>query len=413
MKSLLKKLRQSTCLFFCLTYSLPTLVFWMYLPKGSWKIAWLPFILVAAYYAWYDIRTFEEIRREEFKERRQLLFSKSMAISSEVISAIETESIAEVIVSCCDGLLRDTGRMVFFVVDRSTGPNPIRADVYRGFDAETIRRFSFPIDKTTSVIGRAVVENEIQIIHDRASRYWCNKAFVNACRLYRFLVIPFVFRETCLGALLIENGEDLPKEHIIQSLSPLKEQIPIALENRRLYKRVEEISIRDELTGLYNYRFFMERIEEEISRCARYERKMTMVILDIDHFKRFNDEFGHQVGDRALQITARTLSENTRDLCVVARYGGEEFVIIEPEAEKEKVLIGVERLRQEVAKKEVPDEKGAPTRPLTFSAGIAAFPEDGGTADEIIRQADQALLYSKQTGRNRVTLAPAPASQTE
>lgn len=385
---------------------------WVHLPGGKKKVAWFPFMALVAYYAWHDLRAFEEIGREEFEERRKLLFSKSMEISSDVISAIETESLADVIVSRCEGLLHGTGRMAFFVVDRSTGPNPIRPDVCRGFDAETIKRFSFPLDKTTSVIGRAIVENEIHVIHDNASRYWCNKPFVDACRLYRFVVIPFVFRQTCLGALLIESGENLPKKYIVQSLSPLKEQIPIALENRRLYKRVEEISIRDELTGLYNYRFFVERIKEEIVRSVRYGHTMTMVILDIDHFKKFNDEFGHQIGDKALQIMSGALTENMRELCVVARYGGEEFVIIEPEAEKGDVLVGVERLRDAVAKKEVPDENGSPTRPLTFSAGIAEFPADGGTADEIIRQADLALLYSKRTGRNRVTLAPAPANET-
>lgn len=386
---------------------------WGYLPEDNRNAVWLLFLPLAAYYARHDLKAFEEINREEFEKSKAHIFSGSMEIASNIISSIETESLPQAIISQCENLLEGTGKIAFFTIDRKAGPNSIRSHVNKGFKAGTIELFSFPLDKSTSVIGRAITLNEIQVIDDEASRYWCNKAFIESCGLNQFVVIPFVFGDNRIGALLIENQEDLPKEHLRQSLSPLKEQIPIALENRRLYKRVEEISIHDELTGLYNYRFFTNRIAEEISRCRRYKHKMTITMLDIDHFKKFNDEFGHQVGDEALRVAANTIGANARGACTVARYGGEEFVIIEPEATKEDVLVGIERIMEVIENQKVLDENGSPTRPLTISAGIATFPDDGDTAEKIIRQADHALLYSKQTGRNQATLAPAPAKEKE
>ena len=371
-------------------------------------MAWLPFLLLAGYYAYHDVEAFEEARRVRFEERRKELFSRSMSASSGIISAIETESLQELIVSHCRELMHETKRMVFFAVDRTLGKEPIIPVLHEGFEPGTVERFAFPLDDGSSIVGRAIMTNEIQVVCDLSSRYWCTKAFVDACGLYRFVFIPFKYGYRRFGALLIEESEDLPTEHIISSLGPLKEQIPIALENRRLYEHVERISIRDELTGLYNRRFFVSRIEEEISRCKRYDRTMTVVMLDIDYFKRFNDDFGHQVGDEALRVTARTFMEQVRDLCVVARYGGDEFVILEPEATKQEAQKAVERLCVEVAKQQVLDENDQPTRSLTVSAGIAEFPADGKTSKELIWQADMALLYSKQTGRNRVTVAPAP-----
>lgn len=239
-----KKIWNSTFLFFC-TACVATVLLWAYLPESIRNTAAaLPVLLLAAYYIRHDLQAFSDIDREEFERRKAHLFSRSMGIASNVISSIETKSLPHVIISQCENLLNETGKVAFFSIDRETGPNPIRSEIHRGFKDDTIELFSFPLDKSTSVIGRAVIMNEIQVIDDSASRYWCNKAFIESCDLQQFVVIPFVFGNTRLGALLIENKENLPKEHLSQSLSPLKDQIPIALENRLLYKHVEDISAR-------------------------------------------------------------------------------------------------------------------------------------------------------------------------
>jgi len=379
-----------------------------YIQDDDHSNVFLPFVLLGAYCAWHDYEVLVGLRRKNLEQRREELFSESIAISSSVISAIESASLPELILSRCEDVLKGTTRLAFFEADPKAISNPIRVAFQKGFAPETINRFTFPLDKSASGTGRAMVQNEILVVSSQVGQFWCNQEFIDACQLKQFIIIPFVVPERPVGALLIEYSERLPKRLIVEALSPLKDQIPIAIENRRLYKTVQEISIHDEMTGLYNYRFFRKRLQEELDRSRRYEHKMSLVILDIDHFKQFNDEFGHQIGDRALRVVADALTKFTRSVAVVARYGGEEFVIIEPEAEKEQIHIAAERIRQEISRLEVLTDEKEPTRPLRVSAGIATFPEDGPTADDIVQQADEALLYSKQTGRNRVTLAPAP-----
>jgi diguanylate cyclase (GGDEF)-like protein len=404
-----KRLARFVLPFIALAFALAFVIL-AYAPREKRFYLLAPIALLGVYAAWHDFDRWRNLRRGSFEDRRNDLFSRCIEISNAVVSAIESASLSELVLSRCEGLLNGTGRMAFFQVDPSPGRDAIRPGPQKGFDPEKLARFSFPLDRGTSLVGRAVVQNEIQAILDESSRFWCNQDFINTLDLHRFVVIPFVVPERPLGALLIENEESLPRQYILEALSPLKDQIPVALENHRLYKHVEEISIRDEMTGLHNYRYFRERLQEEVERSRRYRHTLSLAILDIDYFKRFNDEFGHQVGDKALRLTAEVLGNYTRSMAIVARYGGEEFVIVEPEADKEQAKIAVERIRGEITKVEVLTDDGSPTRPLTISAGVAAFPDDGASPDDILRRADEALLYSKQNGRNRVTLAPAPGA---
>jgi diguanylate cyclase (GGDEF)-like protein len=375
-------------------------------PSDLGWIAWLPFVVLLAIYGIYDWKAYLERRKRKFVARENQLFSQCVQIGGNILSSIDEEALSSLIVSECRQLLSGTTRLAFFTVDYEHKPEVIKVSASFGFDESKLEQFSFPLDRGSSVIGRALLTNEVQVIRDEASRYWCNKVFVESLHLERFVVIPFVLGDKPLGALLVENSENLPKQYLIEALDPLRYHIPLGLENRRLYKHVERISIHDELTGLYNYRFFKRRCEEEVSRCVRYGRKLSMAMLDIDHFKRFNDDFGHQVGDKALEITARVLKEATRTHSVVARYGGEEFVIIEAECDKMQFASAIERVRERIAEQIVPGEDGLPTRRLTVSAGIATLPDDGQDAESLIRAADYALLYSKRNGRDRITLAP-------
>lgn len=182
-------------------------------------------------------------------------------------------------------------------------------------------------------------------------------------------------------------------------------QVGIALENAKLFEETRFLSVTDGLTALYNRRYFMERLVEEFDRTKRYKRTLSLILIDIDHFKAFNDANGHPEGDYLLRSFAEIMKKIARKSDVVARYGGEEFIIILPETDKEMAIITAERLRTEVEKT---DFKGGQTQPLgrvTISLGVSYFQESTASFEELIKMADNALYHAKEDGRNRVCSA--------
>ncbi len=160
---------------------------------------------------------------------------------------------------------------------------------------------------------------------------------------------------------------------------------------------LEALATLDGLTGIKNHRVFKERLAEEYHRSARYTLPISLIILDVDHFKQYNDSFGHPAGDEVLKTVSKLLLENSRDTDLVARYGGEEFVVMLPLAQKDDALYLAERLRFEI--QSFPWEK----RTVTVSLGIATRTSNFTKAEDLISDADSALYASKHNGRNKVT----------
>jgi diguanylate cyclase len=159
-----------------------------------------------------------------------------------------------------------------------------------------------------------------------------------------------------------------------------------------------DIALKDPLTGVFNRLAFEERIEEEFQRWNRYGNPLSLLVLDIDHFKQVNDTFGHLAGDKALKAVALRLLQNVREVDIVARYGGEEFVVIMPNTDSEAAYRVAEKLRSVIAGAGF-HYRNQPVR-ITVSCGLAGFRE-GDTAEDAFRRADDALYGAKQAGRNR------------
>lgn len=223
----------------------------------------------------------------------------------------------------------------------------------------------------------------------------------------RYAAIPIVSREETRGVLLVDrdNAGAPFSEERTGVLLTMAGQLGLALENARLYRAMLTMSITDGLTGLYNARYFYNRMDVEITRARRYGRPLTLFMLDIDFFKRFNDAYGHLTGDDALKSLAAVLMENTRGPDTVARYGGEEFAVILPETDIEKARVLAERIRAKVEEMTLPvGPDHAPGRvSVTVSIGMATLSgEDEGKAERLVRRADKALYRAKEEGRNRV-----------
>jgi diguanylate cyclase (GGDEF)-like protein len=176
------------------------------------------------------------------------------------------------------------------------------------------------------------------------------------------------------------------------------------LASLRLRDSLRDQSIRDPLTGLFNRRFMQESLDRELHRARRKNRSLAVLFLDIDHFKRFNDTYGHEAGDFVLRSFADLFRRHFRNDDVICRYGGEEFAVILPESSSADAAKRAATLRAAVKKIGL-RYRGQPLDQVTFSIGIAAFPEHGQTGEELLRAADQCLYQSKAEGRDRVTVA--------
>ena len=193
-------------------------------------------------------------------------------------------------------------------------------------------------------------------------------------------------------------------EALARQAAAVGERISLALANLRLREVLRSQSIRDPLTGLFNRRHMEESLEREVHRAARNEECVTLLMLDIDHFKQFNDTFGHQAGDTLLRALGDFLSQRTRGQDVACRYGGEEFVLILAGATAEDGCKRAELLRQELKQLTV-QHAGQVLGRISVSIGISAFPGHVATAEELLRAADQALYRAKAEGRDRVVVA--------
>jgi diguanylate cyclase (GGDEF)-like protein len=161
--------------------------------------------------------------------------------------------------------------------------------------------------------------------------------------------------------------------------------------------RLKEASFKDDVSGLYNRRFFSVRLEEEIARYQRFNHPVSVVLLDLDRFKELNDELGHAAGDEALRVVGEALVAHSRGINVICRYGGDEFAVLLVETPKSGAECYAERIRSALA-----DHRFAHGRPVTASFGVAALPEDVGLGGDLVRAADTALYDAKRAGRNQV-----------
>lgn len=196
----------------------------------------------------------------------------------------------------------------------------------------------------------------------------------------------------------------LKMEEVLSTVrEALAKQRRVVEEKQRLNQEQEAkefyrtLSIVDGLTGLYNYRHFRELLTQEIRRSRRYSHLLSLLMVDIDNFKNYNDAYGHPAGDEALKVIAETMQSKVRGVDVVGRYGGEEFVIILPETPKAHAAIVAERVRKAVAETTLPTGDR-----LTISIGVVTYPEDAPGNEELISLADKALYQAKQGGRNQI-----------
>ncbi|MFO0611218.1 MAG: sensor domain-containing diguanylate cyclase [Polyangiaceae bacterium] len=226
------------------------------------------------------------------------------------------------------------------------------------------------------------------------------------------LVLPLVAHERPLGTLVLGSRKrGAFGEAVRGTLEVLSSHMAVSLEGARMVKRLEDLATTDGLTGLLNKRAMLEMAEAKITAAKRFGRNLAVLVTDIDHFKKVNDTYGHDVGDVVIKGLGDILRRAKRNTDAVARFGGEEFVVICEETDQAGALLLAERVREELGKTTFVAGEGVQFR-VTCSIGVATFPAAGSTWDALFKAADTALYASKQGGRNRTTVHSGKASAT-
>jgi diguanylate cyclase (GGDEF)-like protein len=222
------------------------------------------------------------------------------------------------------------------------------------------------------------------------------------------ICVPLRIENQSIGCLMVEQKKAGQFSKVdLELVSLLGQETSLAIERARLYSQMEQMSITDPLTKLSNRRYFDNRLNEELSRAQRNEHSLCVTMLDIDHFKKVNDTYGHAMGDTVLKGVAEIIRREARGTDLPARYGGEEFILVAPETTLDAAQVLAERLRQAVEQTEFAGEGEDETQKLhvTISLGVAAFPDSASDKDSLVKRADQALYGAKEGGRNQVRLA--------
>jgi diguanylate cyclase (GGDEF)-like protein len=215
------------------------------------------------------------------------------------------------------------------------------------------------------------------------------------------LRLPLVFEENLLGVLWVW-GRDIARSDL-PVMSILAKQIGVSLERARLFQEVQSLALTDALTGLQNRRSIFELGRIEFSRAERMDRPFSCMMLDLDHFKQINDEYGHQVGDEVLKEFAKRCQSSVREVDLIGRYGGEELIILLPETDRDIAVIVAERLRASTSETQFICHGKSIS--LTVSIGVATKDENTTHFEALIARADQALYIAKHKGRDRVAIS--------
>ncbi len=211
-----------------------------------------------------------------------------------------------------------------------------------------------------------------------------------------WFLFPLLSEKKIMGilAVLDMNPEDRDK------FSILGHQFALAMRRIELYEEVEQIAITDGLTESFNRRYLMQRLEEEFNRSKLKKMRMALLMIDVDNFKKINDNYGHLTGDQVLRQTAALIKSNIREIDIAGRYGGEEFCVVLPDTDLAGAQYAAERIREAIA--QAPIKAYDTNVVVTASVGAATFPKDASSTTDLIEQADQALYKAKELGRNRV-----------
>ncbi|MBL7685445.1 MAG: diguanylate cyclase [Deltaproteobacteria bacterium] len=326
-------------------------------------------------------------------------FSILYQVSQKVSSTIVPEELYNVLI---DVVVKTLGFQEFALLIFDQSSQRLHVKSAYGFkDNYKVKELNFALGEGIS--GRVAQKKELIYIPDTSKDETYLHYKGEKMEEGSFLSLPIVGHHRLLGVMNFTR----PTTHAfspmdIKLLTSLGSQLAVAMENSRLYEKTKELSITDELTGLHNRRHFQTMLQMEWKRAKRFQRSLAVLLIDVDHFKKYNDTYGHSEGDRVLEQVSRILEDHVREVDTVARYGGEEFAILLTHANQEEATTVAKKLCELIEKHPFKYEKMENAQQVTISVGVSTYPEDAQNLDDLIDHADIALYEAKGRGRNRV-----------
>ncbi len=324
--------------------------------------------------------------------------NRIFAEMDELLRTCQTLDEAYRVVSNFGQALFPSGRGVLYVVNASR--NLVEAVAAWGAEPGDEAFLVFAPDECW-----ALRRGRLHVLDESAVSVGCGHVRAGAAGSY--LCVPLVGQTEPLGLFHIRFADPVIDEDRRRLAVELAQHVAMALVSLRMQEALRNQAIRDPLTGLFNRRYMEESLEREIRRAIRHRSSVGIIMLDIDHFKQFNDTYGHTAGDILLQTLGRVLQSSIRAEDIACRYGGEEFVLVLPDAGLEDTFRRAEQVRLRVREMTI-EHHGQLVAPITVSAGVAAAPDHGETVDALISAADFALYRAKAEGRDCVVMAPRP-----
>lgn len=324
---------------------------------------------------------------------------KDLSILYEVVDAVSKSlELGKVLPSVLDRVLENMGERKGIVVVIGEEGDTLKVMGQRGLSHESIRQIS---NLGHGCAGDVVLKNRPLRIAAGDDREMKELPGLESENVRSALVVPISSATGALGAIAVYSEEkDKFSEQDEALLATIGSQVGVAVENARLYEKTLELANRDGLTGLATRRFMMETLGREIQRSARYSAPLSLLLLDLDKFKRFNDTYGHLRGDDLLKEFASLVQRQIRTSDMAGRYGGEEFVIILPNTPLKGAIVTAERIRKSFEAVRISVADGSSQAGTTVSIGIAEL-SPGEAEEKIISAADAALYRAKEAGRNR------------
>jgi diguanylate cyclase (GGDEF)-like protein len=340
-------------------------------------------------------------REQQRMSQRTRVTSALLEISKSLGSRLDLDHRLEITAASAKEII-DYDRCFIFLVE--PGERRMTVKAVKGYDPAVVD-YNFPL--TNGLLSIIVKNRQVLLFSQLPEQRMKHKIFPDGCKIsvdcQSFLGLPLIIEDRTIGVVLFlsekENAFTTYDRHV---LSILCNHVAISIAEAQAHAQVERLAITDGLTGVYNHRRFQERLQEEFVRNARHPEPFSILMIDIDYFKKINDTFGHPAGDAVLKMIAKLLAKMVRKLDVVARYGGEEFVVLLLKTDSMQAWQMAERIRKTIESAPI-DWQGQKIE-ATVSIGIASQPEEATQREELIACADKALYSSKRSGRNRSTL---------
>lgn len=347
-------------------------------------------------------------QKKQIRETRSQLKSLSkinskllslIGITSIIASSLDKKKVLKSILDQTKVLMECTGSSVL-LVDAET--NQLYFEVLSNEeDMEALSEIR--LEKGEGIAGKVWETGESLLIEDarKDERFSYKVDQKLEIKTKSLIAVPLIVNENVIGVMEAINKTDNSSftDFDLEIFKTLSIQAAIAIDNANLY----EMAITDGMTKMFIHRYFKRRIKEEFIRTLRYNRDLALIMFDIDHFKKFNDTYGHQLGDEVLIKTANIIMSSCRAADIPARYGGEEFVIILPETDKIGGMDLAERIRKKIMETNITFQDELIS--ITISAGVSSIKSNSPQSpEELIEMSDKALYFSKENGRNRVSL---------